>query len=82
MLSGLNRLLSEHPMPVQLVSYNERLRRERRFEPQKPPDFYAPLLDAAADLFTTFDPHRLRKCESCVLHFHDTTKTPRAAGAA
>jgi predicted RNA-binding Zn ribbon-like protein len=74
MLDSFNRLLSRHALPAQLVFSNGTLKREQRFEPQKPSDLLAPLLDTAADLFSSFDPHRLRKCESCVLHFHDATK--------
>jgi predicted RNA-binding Zn ribbon-like protein len=27
--------------------------------------------------FAGFDPRRLRQCESCILHFHDTTNSAR-----
>ena len=74
MLGELNRMLAQHPMATQLVALNGTLKKEQRFEPQRPADLFAPLLNAAADLFTSIDPRRLRQCESCVLHFHDTTK--------
>lgn len=74
MLGELNHLLAQHPTPTQLVSVHGTLKKEHRFAPQKPRDLLAPLLNTAVELFTSFDPNRLRQCESCVLHFHDTTK--------
>jgi predicted RNA-binding Zn ribbon-like protein len=74
MLGELNHLLAQHPMPTQLVSVHGTLKKEYCFAPQEPGDLLAPLLNAAADLFSDVDPRRLRQCESCVLHFHDTTK--------
>jgi len=74
MLRTLNRQLAQHPLPAQLVFSKGILKKEHRFDPRKPPDFFAPLLNAAADLFTRFAPRRLRQCESCVPHFHDATK--------
>lgn len=74
MLGELNHLLAQHALPLQLVASNGTLQKEYRFAPQKPADLLVPLLNAAADLFSDVDPRRLRQCERCVLHFHDTTK--------
>ena len=74
LLGDLNHLFAQHPMPTQLVSVHGTLKKEHRFEPQNPTDLFTPLLNAVADLFSDVDPRRLRQCESCVLHFHDTTK--------
>lgn len=74
LLADLNHLLAQHPMPTQLISVRGTLKKEHCLAPQKPADLLAPLLNAAADLFSEVDPRRLRQCESCVLHFHDTTK--------
>lgn len=74
LLGELNHLLAQHPMLTQLVHSHGSLKKEFRFEPRKPGDLLAPLLNAAADVFSGVDPRRLRQCESCVLHFHDTTK--------
>jgi predicted RNA-binding Zn ribbon-like protein len=74
MFADLNRLLAQHPLSAQVVSVAGTLQKQPRFEPHKPADLFAPIVNAAADLFATLDPHRLRQCESCVLHFHDTTK--------
>jgi len=73
-ISGLNRRLAQHPLLAQLVIFHGILRKEYRFQPRKPLDLFAPLLYAATDLFTSLDPLRLRQCQSCVLHFYDTTK--------
>jgi predicted RNA-binding Zn ribbon-like protein len=48
--------------------------RETSFEPRKPTDFWTPIIDATADLLAETESSRIRKCESCVLHFFDTSK--------
>jgi predicted RNA-binding Zn ribbon-like protein len=48
--------------------------RRRRFEPEIPEHAFAPLADAFADLLTAVPVSRVRKCNSCVLHFYDTSK--------
>ena len=35
---------------------------------------WAPIIDGAADLLSETEPSRIRKCESCVVHFFDTSK--------
>ena len=74
MLADLNRLLAQYPLPTQLLSVDNTVKKQPHFQPRKPADLFAPIANAAADLLTALDPHRLRQCESCVLHFHDTTK--------
>ena len=44
------------------------------FEPRQPEDLFAPLAHSAAKLFADVDRNRVRKCDQCVLHFHDTSK--------
>lgn len=73
-LDQINALLCQHPMVAQLVAHHGAIKREYRFKPNQPEDLFAPLADAAADLLTTINPARLRQCQRCVLHFHDTTK--------
>jgi predicted RNA-binding Zn ribbon-like protein len=73
-ITELNRLLEAHAMPLQLVRSAGELTEEFRFTPRTPKDLLGPLVHAAAELFTKFDPRRIRKCQSCVLHFYDTTK--------
>jgi predicted RNA-binding Zn ribbon-like protein len=71
----LNRLMAEHPMLRRLgPSGGGKYGIELWFRCEKPEDLFAPLAYAAATLFAEADPNRVRKCESCVLHFHDTSK--------
>ena len=44
------------------------------FESRQPEDLFAPLAHSAAKLFASVDRNRVRKCDQCVLHFHDTSK--------
>ena len=74
MITELNHLLQKHVLPLQIVPLAEGFAEEFRFAPGVPTDLLGPLVYAAADLFTKFDFRRIRKCQSCVLHFYDTTK--------
>jgi predicted RNA-binding Zn ribbon-like protein len=47
---------------------------EPLFEPQEPRDLWAPIIQGTADLLSETQTERLRKCESCVVHFFDTSK--------
>ena len=73
-IKELNRLLIHHPAVDQVVNAGANLERRRRFAPETPADALAPLADAMADLVTTADPSRIRKCPGCILHFYDTSK--------
>jgi predicted RNA-binding Zn ribbon-like protein len=70
----LNRLLAGHPMRTRLRASTTTISRELYFEPEQPEDLFAPLAHSAALLFATVDHTRVRKCDQCVLHFHDTSK--------
>jgi predicted RNA-binding Zn ribbon-like protein len=73
-LAEVNSLLREYPRHTSLNMRDSKLVRETVFEPRKPKDLWAPIADATADLLTEIEPLRIRKCESCVLHFFDTSK--------
>jgi predicted RNA-binding Zn ribbon-like protein len=73
-VAELNRLLRAHPMFLELRRTAVRLERRKLFELRRPDDLIAPIVDAAAELLVDIKPARLRKCESCVLHFYDTSK--------
>ena len=73
-LSEVNALLLQHPLPTSLRKRESKVTRETLFEPLKPTDLWAPIVDATADLLTETEWSRLRKCESCVVHFFDTSK--------
>lgn len=73
-LEELNRQLAEHPMRLRLKAENGTHRKERWFKVEEPEDLFAPVADSAATLFADADRERVRKCDRCVLHFHDTSK--------
>ena len=70
----LNKLMADHPMLLRLHANKKRLATEIYFVPQRPEDLFAPLAHSAATLFADIDRKRVRKCDECVLHFHDTSK--------
>jgi predicted RNA-binding Zn ribbon-like protein len=70
----LNRLMAEHPMHTRLKEKGHSPSTELWFEPHQPEDLFAPLAHSAAMLFANVDRNRVRKCDQCVLHFHDTSK--------
>jgi predicted RNA-binding Zn ribbon-like protein len=70
----LNRLMADHPMRTKLNSSGSASATELWFEPRQPEDLFAPLAHSTATLFANVDRSRVRKCDQCVLHFHDTSK--------
>jgi len=70
----LNRLMAEHPMRTRLKEKGYSPSTELWFEPHQPEDLFAPLAHSAAMLFANVDRNRVRRCDQCVLHFHDTSK--------
>jgi predicted RNA-binding Zn ribbon-like protein len=70
----LNRLMADHPMRVKLNASGSASATELWFEPHQPEDLFAPLAHSAATLFANVDRSRVRKCDQCVLHFHDISK--------
>jgi predicted RNA-binding Zn ribbon-like protein len=70
----LNRLLADHPMRMRLVAHRTANSIRSWCELRKPQDLFAPLAQSALKLFTEIDRKRVRKCDQCVLHFHDTSK--------
>lgn len=73
-LTEVNRLLLQHPLPALLYKQGGRIIRETSFELSRPTDLWAPIIDATAKLLAEAEPSRMRKCESCVVHFFDTSK--------
>lgn len=73
-LAEVNALLIQYPLRTSLRKRGGKVIRETLFEPLKPIDFWAPIVAAAADLLAETEWSRIRKCESCVLHFFDTSK--------
>jgi predicted RNA-binding Zn ribbon-like protein len=73
-LAELNRLLERYPTRIALSDMGGKLRREIVFEPWTPLEVWAPIAAATADLLTEADRSRVRKCESCIMHFYDVSK--------
>jgi predicted RNA-binding Zn ribbon-like protein len=73
-LREVNTGLLRHPSATELQKREGRIVREAHFDPGRPDDLWAPILDGAADLLSEAELNRLRKCESCVVHFFDTSK--------
>ena len=73
-IRGLNILLAGNPMRTKLNANGSTPVAELWFEVRQPENLFAPLAHSAAALFTKADRKRVRKCASCVLHFHDTSK--------
>lgn len=70
----LNRMMAKHPMRTRLMASRDTLSKETWFAVDRPEDLLSPLSHSAATLFAEADRNRIRKCEQCVLHFHDTSK--------
>ena len=73
-IEELNRLMTEHPMRFRLKAVRDALSQEMWYAVDQPEDLLSPLAHSAATLFAEAHRNRVRKCEQCVLHFHDTSK--------
>lgn len=73
-IGELNRSMASYPMLTRLQASGKELLTQRYFVAQQPEDLFAPLAYGAARLFSKVDRTRVRKCDHCVLHFHDTSK--------
>ncbi len=73
-VSEVNLLLEEHPSRVVLHRKAAKLERVVVFEPREPEDVWAPIATATAELLSEIPASRIRKCQSCVVHFYDTSK--------
>jgi predicted RNA-binding Zn ribbon-like protein len=73
-LAEVNSLLLQYPRPTWLHKRSGKVIRETLFEPRRPADLWVPIINATADLLVETESSRIRKCESCVVHFFDTSK--------
>jgi predicted RNA-binding Zn ribbon-like protein len=73
-LAEVNSLLLQYPVPTSLHKRDGKVIREKVFEPREPADLWAPIIDGTAELLAETEISRIRKCESCVVHFFDTSK--------
>ena len=73
-LKEVNTRLLQHPRHTSLRKRDGQIVREPLFDPQEPADLWTPIVDSAAGLLSETETSRIRKCESCVVHFFDTSK--------
>jgi len=73
-LAEVNSLLLQYPRHTSLHKRDGKVIREAVFELGEPADLWTPIIDATAELLAGADFSRIRKCESCVVHFFDTSK--------
>jgi predicted RNA-binding Zn ribbon-like protein len=73
-IKEVNARLLQYPPTTSLRRRDGRIVRESYFDPQGPAGLWAPIIDSAADLLSETENIRVRKCESCVVHFFDTSK--------
>jgi alkylated DNA nucleotide flippase Atl1 len=73
-IAEVNLMLVQYPSRIALHKKGTKLERRTVFEPQRPEDVWAPLAAATVELLSDVEPSRIRKCESCVVHFRDTSK--------
>jgi len=73
-IGELNSLLKEDPSVIALQRTGKKLLLGTIFKPENPNDVWAPIGIAVAEFLSNVSPGRVRKCESCVVHFLDTSK--------
>jgi predicted RNA-binding Zn ribbon-like protein len=73
-IKEVNARLRKYPRNTLLRKRNGVIIRESLFPLHDPADLWAPIIDGVADLLTETETSRIRKCESCVVHFFDTSK--------
>jgi predicted RNA-binding Zn ribbon-like protein len=73
-LSEINELLEKYPVRTVLRRNGQQVERPTVFEPREPDDVWGPIAAATAELLSDIPSSRVRKCESCVLYFYDTSK--------
>jgi len=73
-IKEVNAQLRKYPPSSSLRKRDGVIVRESTFPLDEPADLWAPIVDGVSDLLSETETSRIRKCESCVLHFFDTSK--------
>jgi predicted RNA-binding Zn ribbon-like protein len=73
-LAELNRLLEKHPTRLSVEWRAGQAKVNAICAAAQPEDLWEVIAAASAALFTEVPVSRLRKCETCVVHFHDVSK--------
>jgi predicted RNA-binding Zn ribbon-like protein len=68
-LAEVNSLLSRYPARVVLDAGADGVAKRTNYE-----GFWGAMAAAVAELLTSTELHRLRKCEHCIVHFYDVSK--------
>ncbi len=73
-LAELNQKLLAFPARYLLSVDEGGIHRQVFLQPEKPDDLWAPIAEATGQLFTQIPSSRVRKCQNCIVHFHDVSK--------
>ena len=73
-IKELNARLLQYPPHTSLHKRDRRVVRGSLFTVHEPTDLWELMINGAADLLCETETSRIRKCESCVVHFFDTSK--------
>ncbi len=73
-IEDLSRLLRAHRTYLKLCEKDGQWQKIESFDVERPQDLFGPLAHVAADLLVNVDFNRVRQCENCIFHFHDTSK--------
>lgn len=73
-IKEVNARWLEHHTKICLRRHKSQILRKSILDLHKPADLWAPIIEATANLLCEPASGRLRKCESCVVHFFDTSK--------
>jgi len=73
-VADLNQLLKDHPKRSRLKRTDGALEAVTWFPLDQPADLLTPLVHAAADLFSSVGPDRVRQCDECEMIFLDISK--------
>ena len=73
-LADLNARLSAHPFRTAVVPRGKGMERGQAEGASVSDSLWAAVLDGTVKLSLDVDPARVRKCESCVVHFVDVSK--------
>ncbi len=77
LMDSINRLLRRHTIRFNLQEKNRHFKLDTDWVLQEPEDMCVPIALSFAQLLSTTDIHRIRRCKNpeCVLYFYDTSKS-------
>ena len=77
LMDSVNRLLRQHALRFNLQEKGRQFKLDTDWVPHLPEDMCGPIALSFAQLLTTADIRRIRRCKNpeCVLYFYDTSKS-------